>query len=37
MDRVGFEPTTSAMPILYGIHNIEENEVLKERNLNDGG
>jgi hypothetical protein len=37
MDRVGFEPTTSAaMPILYGIHNIEEKEILKERNLDDG-
>jgi hypothetical protein len=30
MDRVGFEPTTSAMLILYRIHNIEEKEVLKE-------
>jgi hypothetical protein len=37
MDWVGFEPTTSAMHILYGIHNIEEKEILKERKLNYGG
>ena len=36
MDRVGIEPTTLAIPILYGIHNIEEKEILKERKLNDG-